>query len=98
MEKTVNRFTVVNYVMSGVLWLLGILMLLFNILGLWVPWHLAGFAFVFYIPIIAILQIIAIIFSCVAKNKKIIIMNFASLFISIAFALFTIFVSGKWFW
>ena len=98
MEKTLNRCTVVNYVMSGVLWLLGILTLLFNILGLWAPWHLAGFAFVFYIPIIVILQIIAIIFSCVAKNKKIIIMNFASLVISIAFALFTFFVSAKWFW
>ena len=91
-------FTVINYVLSSVLWLLGILTLLFNIVGLWAPWHLAGFGFVFYIPVPIIPQIIAIVFSCVEKDKKTIIMNFVSLAVSIAFVLFTIFVSSTWFW
>ena len=98
MKKAAKAFTVINYTLSSILWLLGILTLLFNIIGLWAPWHLAGFGFLFYIPISAIPQILAIVFSCVDKNKKAIIMNFASLVISIAFVLLTVLVSSSWFW
>ena len=68
MDKKTKTFTVINYILSGILWLLGILTLLFNILGLCAPWHLAGFGFVFYIPIPAIFQILAITFSFVGKS------------------------------
>lgn len=90
-------FTVINFVLSGILWLLGILTLLFNILGLWAPWHLAGFAFIFYIPIPAISQFLAIFF-CNTTEKKLFTMNLISFGISIAFVLLTVLVSAEWFW
>jgi len=98
MKSTAKTMTIISYIFSGILWLLGILTLVFNVLGLWAPWHLVGFVFVFYLPIPAIPQILAIVFSCVEKNKKTIIMNFASLALSIVFALFTVLVSSTWFW
>ena len=98
MEKTAKRFTVINYILSSILWLLGVLTLLFNIVGLWAPWHLAGFGFVLYIPIPTISQVLAIVFSCVEKHKKTMAMNLLSLVVSISFVVLTVFVSSTWFW
>ena len=98
MEKTAKGFTIINYILSSILWLLGVLTLLFNIVGLWAPWHLAGFGFVFYIPVPTISQVLAIVFSCVEKHKKTMIMNFVSLAVSISLVVFTVFVSSTWFW
>ena len=96
--KKVKVFTIINYVLSGILWLLGVLTLLFNILGLWVPWHLAGFGFIFYIPVPAVSQFLSVIFSCSVKENKYLIMNLISFAISIGFVLLTVFVSAGWFW
>lgn len=90
-------FTIMNYVLSAIGWLLGILTLLFNILGLWTPWQLAGFGFMFYIPIPAISQFLAIYF-CSTSEKKLLTMNLISFGISAAFVLLTVLVSTKWFW
>ena len=90
--------TVVNYILSSILWLLGILTLLFNLLGLWAPWHLVGFGFIFYAPVPLIPLILSIVFSCVSKEIKLIVMNGVSLLISIGCILFTVFVSTGWFW
>ena len=98
MEKTAKGFTVINYILSSILWLLGVLTLLFNIVGLWAPWHLAGFGFIFYVPVPTISQVLAIVFSCVEKHKKTMIMNFVSLAVSISLVVFTVFVSSTWFW
>ena len=98
MEKTAKGFTVINYILSSILWLLGVLTLLFNIVGLWAPWHLAGFGFIFYVPVPTISQVLAIVFFCVEKHKKTMIMNFVSLAVSISLVVFTVFVSSTWFW
>ena len=90
-------FTIINYVFSSILWLLGILTLLFNILGLWSPWHLAGFGFIFYIPIPAITQLIAFCF-CNTTEKKFLSMNLVAFAVSAGFVLLTVLVSAKWFW
>ena len=90
-------FTIVNYGLSAVLWLLGMLTLLFNVLGLWVPWHLAGFGFLFYIPVPAFSHFLAFHF-CLSAEKKYLSMNLISLGISVVFVLLTIFVFGRWFW
>ena len=90
-------FTIMNYVISAIGWLLGILTLLFNILGLWTPWQLAGFGFMFYIPVPAISQFLAIYF-CNTSEKKLLTMNLISFGISVAFVLLTVLVSTKWFW
>ena len=96
--KNAKVFTIINFVLSGFLWLLGILTLLFNILGLWTPWHLAGFAFIFYIPIAAISQLLSFVFSCIARENKLVTINSITFFISLGFLLFTILVYSNWFW
>ena len=98
MKKTAKVYTVINYILSAILWLLGILTLLFNLLGLWTAWHLVGFLFIFYIPIPAMLQILAIVFSCSEKGKKRLLWNLVSSIISIISVLLTVFVSSTWFW
>ena len=98
MKKTAKGFTVINYILSSILWLLGVLTILFNIVGLWAPWHLAGFGFIFYVPVPTISQVLAIVFFCVEKHKKTMIMNFVSLAVSISFVVLTVFVSSTWFW
>ena len=93
--KKAKVFTIINYALSSVLWLLGILTLLFNILGLWTPWHLAGFGFMFYIPVPAISQFLAIFF-CDALEKKFLNMNLIALAVSVGFVFLTVFVSAGW--
>ena len=97
MEKTAKATTTVSYILSGILWLLGILTLLFNVLGLWAAWHLAGFGFIFYIPVPIIPAILSIVFSCISKETKLIVMNCISVAVSIGFILLTIFLSSTWF-
>lgn len=98
MENTAKRCTIVNYIFSGILWILGILTLLFNILGLWAAWHLVGFGFVFYIIFTIPPMLIAIIVSCIEKDKKMLLLNFIALVCSFILAIFTIFISSTWFW
>ena len=98
MKTTAIVFTVTNYIFSGILWFLGFLTLIFNILGLWGPWHLAGFGFYFYIPLPILPVILAIVFSCISKSKILIILNFASLLFSMISVVFTLFISAGWFW
>ncbi len=98
MKKTATVWTVINYVLSGLLWLLGLLTFLFNLFGLWAPWHLAGFGFIFLIPFLLIPLILSIAFSLMAKEHKLIVLNFVSLAVSIVLILFTVFVSAGWFW
>ncbi|MBQ7378883.1 MAG: hypothetical protein IJW70_04295 [Clostridia bacterium] len=97
MKTTAKIFTVINYVLLGILWLGGILTLLFNVLGLWAPWHLAGFGTLFYLPVPVIPFILSVVFSLVAKERKMIIANFISLGITFA-ALFVWLLSTTWFW
>ena len=101
-EKSVMKkakvFTAINFVASGIFWLLGILTLLFNILGSWTYWHLAGFAFVFYVPVAAFSQMLSFSLSCAAKDNKLVTVNLITFFVSVGFALLTVFVSSGWFW
>ena len=76
MEYYARVSTKINYILSSILWLLGILTLLFNALGLWVPWHLVGWGFIFYAPVPGISPVLGTVFSCIAKNVKLIILCF----------------------
>ncbi len=98
MRKSAKVCTVINLVLSGILWLLGLLTLLFNLLGLWAPWHLAGFAFVFYIPVPILPAILSLVACWLAEKWKLLIFNAASVAVSVGFCLLTIFVSAGWFW
>ncbi len=98
MKIVAKIFTIIEYAISGILWLLGILTLLFNILGLWGPWHLAGFAFLFFIPVPVIPLILSIIFSFISRSLRLKVANFISLGISIASVLIYFFISAGWLW
>ena len=96
MTRKSKLFTILNLVFSSILWLLGILTLLFNILGLWVPWHLAGFGFFLFFPVPLIFSILSLLFSY--KEKKLLLNNLIFIGVSVFFVLFTYFVSASWFW
>ena len=96
--KRARLFTTINYVLSSILWLLGILTLLYNLLGRWQPWHLAGFGFIFCFPCTALFQILALYFSRNLAQKKYMTMNLISLAVSVGVVLFTLLVSATWFW
>ena len=98
MQKKSKLITLINFILSFILWLLGIFTLVFNILGLWIPWHLAGFAFIFYAPIPLVTAIISLILCYKSFNNKLFLKNLTSLLITIIFILFTMFVSAEWFW
>ena len=98
MKKAAIALTIISCILSGMLWLLGILTLLFNILGLWGPWHLAGFGFIFFIPVPIVPAILSIIFSCIQKDRKLMILNSVSAAASVVFIFLTVFVSSTWFW
>ncbi|MBE6605681.1 MAG: hypothetical protein E7635_01405 [Ruminococcaceae bacterium] len=97
MKNRAKIFTVINYILSSILWILGILTLLFNILGLWSPWQLAGFGFILYLPVQIASMILSVIFSHIENNSKMIVLNFVSFAISAGFIILTIFVSSTWF-
>lgn len=96
MTRKSKLFTRLNLVFSSILWLLGIFTLLFNSLGLWVPWHLAGFGFILFVPVPLIFSILSLLFSY--KEKKLLLNNLIFIGVSVFFVLFTYFVSAGWFW
>ena len=89
-------FTLINLIVSGILWTLGILMLLFNLLGLWVPWNLSGYFLLLFIPMSLISNILSIVFSY--RNKLFLFSNIVFMFISVIITVFSILVSATWFW
>lgn len=101
-----KKFTVANYIISGTYWLGGLLTLIFNALGLWVPWHLAAFATLMYLPIALISEIIALFRSFFMHDDYISweeivryrIMNLISVGVTAVCALLFYFVTCKWFW
>lgn len=97
MKSKAKTMTILNYTLSSVLWLLGILTLLFNILGLWEAWHLVGFGFYFYHPAVVCLQVRALVFSHNEKNKNLMVANYVALAISSASILFTFTIAATWF-
>ena len=94
MIKPVKFLLFCNFCISMILWLLGTLTLLFNLLGMWTLWHLAGFAFALWVIVCAFPLILSTICAFGLKSKKYIIINLSN----IAVILFTVFVSATWMW
>ena len=97
MKSKAKTMTILNYTLSSVLWLLGILTLVFNILGLWGAWHLAAYGFYLYHPVAVCLQVLALVFSHNEKNKNLMVANYVALAISSASILFTFTIAATWF-
>ncbi len=96
MKTAAKILTVVNFASSGILWLLGLLTYLFNVLRLWELWHLVGFGFVFYMPVTILPLVLSVVFSCVAGKKRLVILNLLAFAVSICFILLTYLVSAAW--
>ena len=95
--RKATLFTIINLILSGILWLLGILTLLFNILGLWTFWQLCGFGFLFFIPVPAISELLAL-FYCNREEKKLLTVNLIAFAVSLGLVLLTVGISTSWFW
>ncbi|MBQ2302938.1 MAG: hypothetical protein II256_00810, partial [Bacteroidales bacterium] len=79
-----------------------ILFLLFNILGKWTAWHLAGFGYFSFLFFPVNASGISILIAALSKDsklrKKYIWRNIIALVISMAVTIFSYFVSCSWFW
>lgn len=100
MKKLSLVFTIVSYALGGIVWLLGLLTALFNICGLWAPWHIAGFAFILYCFIPVVPQIVSFVIAFFAEDKKgkYITLNAIASGLTFFWILFTVFVSSYWFY
>ena len=102
MKKAVVTITRVNYILSALLWILGVLVLLFNILGQWTAWHLTGFGFLFFLIHPFAASCLAIILSLISKEpklrKKYLWHNVIVLTISVVVTIFYFSISTNWFW
>ena len=102
MKKAVMVTTRINYVLSALLWILGVLFLMFNILGKWTAWHLAGFGYIYFLIHPLMISCLAIILAAINREptvrKKYIWRNSIVLSISVAVTIFSICVSAGWFW
>lgn len=88
----------INLILSFVLWILGALTFAFNVIGLWAPWHLAGFGFVFYLIIPAVAGAISLFVSIKNRNFKNVLLNLLIILFNIIVTLFTVLISATWFW
>lgn len=98
MNLNSKKVTIISHIFLGVLWVLGILVLLSNAFGLWTLWHLTGFGFYFYVPIPVVFMIVSLVLSCVEKKSKLILINSISSLLSVGLVIFTFVVSTEWFW
>ena len=94
--------TIGNYVISGLLWLLGILTLVFNLIGKWTAWNLAGFGFIGYFPLPLLFGIYVLISparpdEAIAK-KRYYLHNTIIFCVTVAVTVLTLVFSTSWFW
>ena len=100
MKKLSLILTIVSYALGGIAWLLGLMTVVFNVCGLWGPWHLSGFAFIFYcfIPVVPHIASFVVSFFTGNKKGKYITLNAISSGLTLFWIFFTVFISSNWFY
>lgn len=97
----IERLSILNYIASSILWLNALLVLLFNLLGLWDAWHLAGFIYLAYMLLPLGLSLAAYMTSKniadAAIKKKYVHRNTVVMVISIVVTALYLFVFSTWF-
>ena len=96
MKFTPKQATVVNFCLSGFSWLLGGLSFLFNLVGLWVHWHLVGFGFIIIFPLVIIVNLFSTLQSWGGGSKKLLILNIICFLISIVIGASTLVFAMGW--
>jgi hypothetical protein len=93
----------INLIVAIVMWSLALMFGLFNLLGLWKAWHLAGYAWlVCVLPSLA-LSVITLIASFVIEDweytkKENVLRSGIVLMISVGISLLAGFIFAAWFW
>jgi hypothetical protein len=100
--KKLKNLAVINCILSGVLVLLSLLTLTFNLLGEWVPWNLAGYGFYFYFLVPILFGVYAFMESLTwhepAARRKYMIYSIVVMIVDLLFAILTLTVFCSWFW
>ena len=95
--KKIQVITMINFIINGIFWILALLCLLFNILGLWKLWNITCFGSLFYIFITIPSLIIAIIMIIKDSSKLYLNSNIVIAIITVFFAILTFSVFSNWF-
>ena len=93
-----SKRTKISYALLMILYAFGGLTLLFNLIGLWAPWHLAGFGYFFFLPIPAISLIVSFFTSLFEGDGRMIFKNLRLIIFTVAVTCFTVYISATWFW
>ena len=100
--KKLKTLAVINGILSGILVLLSLLTLTFNLLGEWVPWNLAGFGFYFYFLVPILFGVYAFMESVTwhepAARRKYMIYSIVVMIVDLIFTILTFAVFSSWFW
>jgi len=87
---------------SLILWILGFLVFLFNLLGLWAAWHLAGFGYIAYMLVAHAVSLGAIMRSAAYTDeevsKQFLVRNGLLAMASVVMTILVFFVFQRWFW
>lgn len=94
--KTAKVFTILNLVLSGLFWLLGILFFVLNVSQCWELWQGVGFLSVYYLPAPLMSSLAALGVSIGTKSKKLLATNAITLAVTVGIALFSHFVSANY--
>lgn len=91
----------VNLITAFVTWLLALLFGLFNLLGLWKAWHLAGFAWLACVKPSLVLSVITLIASFVKEDweyskKENVLRSGIVLAISVGVSMLAVLVFSAW--
>jgi hypothetical protein len=97
-EGTITR---IHYILSGLFWIHGLLVVIFNIAGLRELWDIARLPFIAIAGFMPWLHILATFFACLkAKQKKLkyALINAAALLVTIVYVVSIVIAATTWFW
>ena len=89
MNKIAKISTVIAVSLAVVAWLLGVLFFALNVARCWEAWQGVGFLLVCYAPLPAVAQLISTVLSALARRRRLVVVNVASLIVSVGVALLT---------
>ena len=91
-----------HFWLSLILWILGFLVFLFNLLGLWAAWHLAAFGYLYYMFPVHAVSLGAIMRSAAYTDpevsKRFLVRNGLLAMASVVMTILVFFVFQRWFW
>lgn len=96
LDASATVSTVASYIVSGIFLILCLLTFALNITSCWELWQLAGFACIGCCIASAATHIPALILSVTSRKRSLIVLNFVSLAVCIAAAVFSYFVSAEY--